>query len=365
MHTVPRLHNEKALAITMWDFSWLERRWSGAGYENWDRALDELAERGYNAVRIDAYPHLLAAGAEKTWRLKPQWTIHDWGACGLVDVQIQPHLNEFLTKCRDRNISVGLSSWFREDVTNQRTLVASPEIHARIWIETLRSIERARLLDTVVYVDFCNEWPWWATFFDEDAKRFDWRSEDSLAWMKRATEVLQQAYPKMPLCFSFSENLFKDNAGIDLSHFGLLEPHVWMAKDTSFYRQIGFKWNLTDIVEYAPVVEFAERLYRMDEEHWKKSLTSLIQNLADWSRATGLPLVTTECWAIVNYKDWPLLDWGWVKELCAHGVEEAVKTGRWTGIATSNFCGPQFRGMWRDVEWHQRLTKRIRESAFQ
>jgi hypothetical protein len=84
----------------------------------------------------------------------------------------------------------------------------------------------------------------------------------------------------------------------------------------------------------------------------------------DWSRSPGLPLVTTECRAIVNYKDWPLLDWGWVKELCAHGVEEAVKTGRWTGIATSNFCGPQFTGMWRDVEWHQRLTKRIRESSF-
>lgn len=46
----------------MWDFSWLERRWPGAGYENWDLALDELCERGYNAVRIDAYPHLLAAG---------------------------------------------------------------------------------------------------------------------------------------------------------------------------------------------------------------------------------------------------------------------------------------------------------------
>ena len=30
------------LAITMWDFSWLERRWPGAGYEDWDVALDEL-----------------------------------------------------------------------------------------------------------------------------------------------------------------------------------------------------------------------------------------------------------------------------------------------------------------------------------
>ena len=43
-------------AITMWEFSWIERRWPGAGYEDWDRALDELAERGYNAVRIDPFP---------------------------------------------------------------------------------------------------------------------------------------------------------------------------------------------------------------------------------------------------------------------------------------------------------------------
>lgn len=28
----------------------------------------------------------------------------------------------------------------------------------------------------------------------------------------------------------------------------------------------------------------------------------------------------------------------------------------------SNFCGPQFAGMWRDVEWHKRLTSIIRSS---
>ena len=31
-------------------------------------------------------------------------------------------------------------------------------------------------------------------------------------------------------------------------------------------------------------------------------------------------------------------------------------------IATSNFCGPQFVGMWRDIEWHKRLTKIIHEA---
>ena len=38
-----RLHTiQHPLALTMWDFSWLERRWPGAGYEDWDLALDEL-----------------------------------------------------------------------------------------------------------------------------------------------------------------------------------------------------------------------------------------------------------------------------------------------------------------------------------
>jgi hypothetical protein len=38
-----RLRNiQRPLAITMWDFSWLERRWPGAGYEDWDLALDGL-----------------------------------------------------------------------------------------------------------------------------------------------------------------------------------------------------------------------------------------------------------------------------------------------------------------------------------
>jgi hypothetical protein len=77
---------------------------------------------------------------------------------------------------------------------------------------------------------------------------------------------------------------------------------------------------------------------------------------------TGLPLVTTECWGIVDYKDWPLLKWDWVKELCELGTLTAASTGQWIAIATSNFCGPQFVGMWRDVEWHRKLTDRIKSA---
>ena len=61
------------------------------------------------------------------------------------------------------------------------------------------------------------------------------------------------------------------------------------------------------------------------------------------------PLVTTECCGIMDYKDWPGLRWDWVKDLYAVGAETACPTGQRAILATSNFRGPQFRGMWDNI----------------
>ena len=68
------------LAITMWEFSWIERRWPGAGYEDWDQALSELVARGYDAIRIDAFPHLIYNDPEKEYLILPHWSVQDWGS---------------------------------------------------------------------------------------------------------------------------------------------------------------------------------------------------------------------------------------------------------------------------------------------
>ncbi len=115
------------MAIAMWDFSWLERRWSGAGYEDWDKALDELSDRGYNCVRIDAYPHLVAADPQKKWLINPHWDNADWGSPDLCEIQVQPDLNEFIRKCASRNIRVALSTWWREDQDHLASQIKSPE----------------------------------------------------------------------------------------------------------------------------------------------------------------------------------------------------------------------------------------------
>jgi hypothetical protein len=211
----PALMLTYPLAITMWDFSWLERRWPGAGYESWDEALDGLVLRGYDAVRIDAYPHLVAHDPGRTWELLPEWNQNVWGAPARCRVQVMPALIQFLEKCAVRGLRVGLSTWFRQDLDNLRLRVKSPADLAGIWRATLDAIDRAGLLGTLLYVDLCNEFL--------------------------------------------------------------------------------------------------------------------------------------------------LLHWDWVKDLCERGVRQASASGRWAALGTSNFCGPQFVGMWRDVEWHQRLTEIIHQ----
>ena len=356
-------------AITMWDFSWLERRWPGAGFEDWDLALDELTERGYNAVRIEAYPHLVGVNPTKEWVLDEVWNQQDWGSPDRIKVQVQPALNEFIRKCGERDIRVGLSSWYRTDTTHQEMTITTPEIMAQRWINTLKTIDDAGLLDNILYVDLCNEWPGniWAPFFNALYPKVywgQWDAPESMEWMQKAIALVRDAYPDLPLVFSTdSQDLWRfDN---DLSYFDLVEHHIWMANQNQgeFLKAIDYKNGRFDPQAYKNVQANAERVYREKPDYWSGLLIKQIDAMAETARGIGKPLITTECWGIIDYKDWPMLKWDWVKDLCEMGVKEAAATGQWVGIATSNFCAPQFVGMWRDVEWHRRLTTLIKSSS--
>ena len=141
-----------------------------------------------------------------------------------------------------------------------------------------------------------------------------------------------------------------------------IEHHLWMVTqhDDEFYKLVGYEYQRFSQAGYHNVQLKAAHLYGERPEYWDKLLTDKIARLADSARRAQQPLMTTECWAIVDYKDWPMLPWDWVKAVCDLGVSTASATGQWAAMATSNFCGPQFRGMWRDVAWHRRLTGLIK-----
>ncbi len=357
-----RLRNlQHPLAITMWDFSWLERRWPGAGYEDWDAALDGLTERGYDAVRIDAYPHLVAANPNATWELVPCWNTQDWGSPAKNSVQVQPALNQFIKKCADRKLRVGLSTWFRHDPDQILMNIHTPEDHGRIWKATLDSIAHDNLLPHILYVDLCNEWPLdvWAPFLPQGFRRDSAQNAD---WMRRSIQVVRSAYPDLDYTFSQTSE-FETWKQQDVSTLDFMEPHIWMAQAAGYYEAVGYHYERFDSVGYINLVNNAKRVYFDKRDYWDSKLKETIELCAEWSRRSGKPLITTECWSLVDYKDWPLLEWDWLKELCEFGVRTATATGRWAAMATSNFCGPQFAGMWRDVSWHRRMTAIIHSAS--
>lgn len=357
-----RLHTiQHPLAITMWDFSWLERRWPGAGYDNWDIALDGLAQRGYDAVRIDAYPHLVAANPNATWELIPCWDTQDWGSPAKNKVQVQPSLNQFIRKCTERKLRVGLSTWFRQDPNQTLMRIHSPEELGRIWKVTLDSINHDGLLPNILYVDLCNEWPLdvWAPFLPEGFKR---TSAANTEYMRRAIRVVRTAYPDLDYTFSQTSE-FDEWKQQDVGMLDFMEPHIWMAQADGYYDEVGYHYERFDPQGYVNLVDNAKRVYMEKRDHWDRELVERIAMCAEWSRTSGKPLITTECWSLVDYKDWPLLEWDWLKQLCELGVRTAAATGRWVAIATSNFCGPQFAGMWRDADWHRRMTNLIHSAS--
>src|SRR5262249_12933177 len=157
-------------------------------------------------------------------------------------------------------------------------------------------------------------------------------------------------------CFSFISECRPEQ---EVSFLDFLELHIFMSLWSDFDHQVGYRYELFETTGYENMVQNAEALYRSRPDHWKQALKQGIEVAAEWSRSAGKPVMTTEGWGMINYKDWPLLNWEWVKELCEYGVRQASATGRWVALATSSFCGPQFVGMWRDSAWHRRLTDLI------
>ena len=347
------------LAIAMWDFSWLERRWAGAGYEDWDEALDGLKQRGYDAVRIDAFPHLIAADPAKEWELIPCWDQQIWGSPAVNRVRVQPNLNQFIAKCTQRGILVALSTWWRQDSSNVRMNIKTPHDLANVWLKAIESIPSGSMRDNLLYVDFSNEFciPPWTPWIPKGTRR---DSPQGVRWMRDSIKKVKQSYPTLPCTFSFTDE-YRTWRNQDVSMLDFMELHFWMTTFSDFNQQVGYAFQEFSPVGYNNLQKRGEALYRSDPGKWQASLTNGIDMLAEWSRASGKPLMTTECWSVVDYKDWPLLRWDWIKELCEIGVRHAASTGRWKAMATSNFCGPQFVGMWRDVDWHLRITDIIHQ----
>lgn len=381
---------EAKYAAVMWDFSWLVRRTGNeAEYADWDKVLDELAERGYNCVRIDAFPHFVAKGPDgqlvEQFTILPQDSSFMWGNHKPVQVEPRPALIEFIGKAAERGIYVGLSSWYNRDTLGRVHMIQSPKDYARIWLETLDLLNEAGLHDRIIWVDICNEFPvsrWapgpYADIFQSKRLGDLWmmrnmykRWDDSVKqrmknYFDDAITPLREKYPDLKYTFSFAPLGSRQMQQTDVGAFDVAEVHIWVSDymkwllvTGQFLTHIGFPRYPRNVKIHARRMS---NLYPKHRQEYIRMLEGRINFWAEWGRKNNLPLFTTEAWGPINYddvtRDGTGGEWDWVKDIAEQGVRMASERG-WKGICTSNFCQPHFEGMWADVGWHKRMTELI------
>ena len=206
-------------AIAMWDFSWILRHHRYGEFENWEAALEGLAERGYDSIRMDAMPQFVAADTdgsiqEEFRAVKEDWLPSLWGNDLTMSFRPREALLEFLPLCRKYGIKVGLATWFLKHNTQRTGIFVEEGGLLRAWKETLDFLDRNGLLDdNIMYVDLLNEYP--------DVHGFDWLKNE----MNRRTDMKSVFYN------DFLNNLINDMRKVypQFDYFASL--HTWSYKN--------------------------------------------------------------------------------------------------------------------------------------
>lgn len=386
---------KKPLAIAMWDFSWLLRHYKGGGFEDWDQVLSELARRGYNAIRIDCFPHLVAADnegkvVEEFYYPKKNWKPALWGNDASVYVRPREALAEFLPLCKKYGIYVGLSTWFREDDSSRHDMPRGVDGFTRVWTETLDFLKENGLMDNVIYVDMLNEYPLFHGFVwlskkldrlkgvsDESVKNAAKLLQDipksktynlaqKVFYRRFATDTIRkmkEKYPQLEYTYCFTENGNAPWTDLDFSEFDLLDSHVWFVHNGLLSHSTGY-WEMMGDNDMAYA-----KIYKAMKEKWAQKKGELIKWMdgriglaAEYGRKFNIPVGNTEGWGPIGWMDNPNLDWDWVKETAEICAELGAKHN-YMFNCTSNFIHPQFPGYWKDVKWHRKVNSVIRKES--
>lgn len=370
----------------MWDFSWLMGHYEGGPMGDWDRFTDELGERLFNAVRIDAFPLVLAqtsaeqpvtfsAAPESTWGHSTRDVVHRVGA----------ELVEFVTLCRRKNLKVILSTWAiggqvglknRDDLAGRRDqLIAG-------WEAVLRLLAAHGLLDCILYVDFDQEFPYFslhqkelndlagkATASGEAAAMeaagqrpidggLQWNPAQ-MAFVKNYWQELlthfQRGWPQLRFTFSLT-SFWKEARAMNLKAFDVLELHCWI-HGHRFDERTGFNRDLDKSRKAGDRSAYQLRLDQTMASMRPMLLAEMDQQLAGaaaWAKEISAPLITSESWGPWWHMDHPDLRWDWLQDWCRDCMGLAAQHGFW-GVTPWNFSHPYFSS-WKDIGWYRAVN---------
>ena len=366
---------DHTLPIVMWDFSWLELHHRGGHFEDWDAVIDWLVECGYEAVRIDVFPHLIASDGDgiirDTFHFDHGGAIGSalWGRRYSVELEVRRSTVEFIHKLQPRGIKIGLSSWIRAVRENRHAQIGDVYDFVRIWDETLTFLSENDCLGNVIYVDLLNEFPLWHdyTHFQKEYASYPDSSpeQDAFYWgfAGTALSLMHEKWPDLRIFFSQTENHFTyRDLHKDYTQFDALDVHMWMTHNPELAEHVqylGESHTMSTDVHFPECNQSLHDYYFGNLELCHQWMKEHIEQAASLSQKYHIPVGNTEGWGIINWCEHPYLEWDMIKHAGLVSAKLASDAG-FSFICSCNFCHPQFPGVWNDLAWHKQITEIIR-----
>ena len=373
----------------MWDFSWLTQHYPGGAFADFNRAADALLERGFNTVRIDAFPLVVGALKSEDERVTvPGNPLANWGMSDRDrDHALTRELVEFMRAMKRRGVSVILSSWGQDckEYPNRKQALAKDRARFRqSWERTLDILGQHDALDPVLYVDLDQEFPYFSPFQDElnalanqpasarsvesamaeaGQPRLAWKPAQMDYVRRLFTEMLpsfQSRYPRLRFTYSLT-SFFKEVRSLGLPLFDVLELHHWI-HSPRFDNRTGFNQLTKDRGE-RDYKDYARRVAATLDTVGPMLVQEMRNQLAfarAWSEEAAAPVVTTEAWGPWWHMDHPDLDWGWLRDWCEQCMTLAAEHKLW-GVTPWNYSHPYWKN-WSDVAWYRKVNQRFLRS---
>lgn len=364
------------LAVACWGHAWLTRRQEGwRGERRFLAAMDEIRDRGFNALRVDPFPHLIAppvtgVGLDR-FELLPERLEPGRGVRRPQVVRPCHGLRELLFAARDRNLKLWLSSAFLPDTQARRNFVRRPRDFIRVWSETLEFIRREGFADTVCAVDFCQEFPaphaaWGAyrrIFRHHPLNPLPLAGNWSPAVARRAESyllevprALRAAFPGYIYGLSTSSSVEKHLRQMDTSELDFLDYHLWLNDDPQFQLASG------ELLRHMPLrlagniqSRAAGLVWRARRDWWRRRMEQRLEEFLEFCRIRRLEPALTG--GFVHFPH-GRLDAGLVRELSEWAIGQGLPAG--VQVMTPGAqLRPDEAPLWDDPQWIWQQTHHI------
>ncbi|NYD67031.1 cellulase-like family protein [Agromyces atrinae] len=413
-------HLPSRLTVCLWDFSWYTRAGAGEPYADLDRALDETAARGYNAVRICAAPLLTYGGDELGLDdLAAALEIEGMGARadggyfgdgtrwydtpGGYTIDVRERLLSLIRGAHERGIVVVLASWeyqqspaYAADPRWFRAIDAVPldrrhRVLAEAFDRMLTAVEAEGLGDAIAFTELHNE---------IDFSILPGLEGDSPDGALASMEWLRAEHPGQLVTVSFGKPphlaMHRVPAGPDVAQFhiysyGVLdalqqrldirsegtegfpnaELRALQVADAPTFEAYGrpAAWKLDatvvtdqmfygyDTIDAAAWDAWLDEHYPAFHEVMMREIESRVIAVAAWARWRGVPMVVGEGWIGYTPLRGRFEEGPRGRALAEHGIRTALEHGAWGVVACSN-AAPH-HPMWADVAWQRSINEEV------